>query len=69
MPRTQQQQLRKRLTKLQYAVTREAGTERPFSGIYWNHHGDGIDRCVVCHEPLFDSSTQSVWRTVISSRA
>jgi peptide-methionine (R)-S-oxide reductase len=47
--------LRTRLTQLQYAVTQEADTERPFTGVYWDHHGDGVYRCVVCHEPLFDS--------------
>jgi peptide-methionine (R)-S-oxide reductase len=45
-----------RLTPIQYQVTQKAATERPFSGAYWNHHGDGLYRCVVCHEPLFDSS-------------
>ena len=44
-----------RLTPIQYSVTQEANTERPFSGEYWNHHGDGVYRCVVCEAPLFDS--------------
>jgi peptide-methionine (R)-S-oxide reductase len=47
-----------RLSPLQYAVTQEGDTERPFTGIYWNHHGDGVYRCVVCHEPLFESGTK-----------
>ena len=46
------------LTPIQYAVTQEAQTERAFSGAYWDHHGDGTYRCVVCHTPLFDSGTK-----------
>jgi peptide-methionine (R)-S-oxide reductase len=44
------------LTPLQYHVTQEAGTERPFTGRFWNSHEDGIYRCVVCSEPLFDAA-------------
>jgi peptide-methionine (R)-S-oxide reductase len=50
--------LRERLTPEQYAVTRQGATERPFTGRYWDHHEDGVYRCVVCGEPLFDSSTK-----------
>jgi peptide-methionine (R)-S-oxide reductase len=46
------------LSPIQYAVTQEAQTERAFSGVYWDHHGDGTYRCVVCHTPLFDSGTK-----------
>ena len=45
-----------RLTPLQYHVTQEAGTERPFTGRWWNSHADGLYRCVVCDEPLFDAA-------------
>jgi peptide-methionine (R)-S-oxide reductase len=65
-----------RLSPLHCAVTQEADTERPFTGIYWNHHGDGVYRCVVCHEPLFDSGTKfesgtgwpSFWDVVFAGR-
>jgi peptide-methionine (R)-S-oxide reductase len=40
------------------AVTRHEGTERPFSGQYWNAHGDGLFRCVCCATALFDSRTK-----------
>jgi len=68
--------LRERLTPIQFSVTQEAGTERAFTGMYWNHHGDGLYRCVVCQEPLFDSGTKfesgtgwpSFWDVVDSGR-
>ena len=46
------------LTPIQYDVTQRGGTERAFSGIYWDHHEDGTYRCVVCRTPLFDSGTK-----------
>ena len=48
-------ELKKRLTPLQYSVTQEAATERPFTGAYWDNHDAGAYRCVVCHEVLFES--------------
>ena len=51
-------ELRTRLTPLQYAVTQNAETERAFTGVYWDNHADGTYRCVVCQEPLFDSGTK-----------
>jgi len=51
-------ELRQRLTPLQYAVTQNAETERAFTGAYVDNHADGVYRCIVCHEPLFDSGTK-----------
>ncbi|MDQ3396655.1 MAG: peptide-methionine (R)-S-oxide reductase MsrB [Deinococcota bacterium] len=47
--------LRQTLSPLQYHVTQEAGTERPFSNAYWNHHETGIYVDIVSGEPLFSS--------------
>jgi peptide-methionine (R)-S-oxide reductase len=41
-----------------FAVTRHEGTERSFSGQYWNAHGDGLFRCICCATALFDSRTK-----------
>ncbi|MFI5042489.1 MAG: peptide-methionine (R)-S-oxide reductase MsrB, partial [Acidimicrobiales bacterium] len=46
------------LSPIQYAVTQEAQTERAFTGVYWDHHGQGTYRCVVCATPLFASDTK-----------
>ncbi|HEY2388035.1 MAG TPA: peptide-methionine (R)-S-oxide reductase MsrB [Candidatus Binatia bacterium] len=49
---------RRELTPEQYAVCRQKGTERAFTGAYWDHHGSGTYRCVACNEPLFSSDTK-----------
>ncbi len=49
---------RKELTPLQFEVTRHHGTERAFSGEYWNTHDSGTYVCVCCGQPLFSSSTK-----------
>ena len=51
-------ELRARLTPIQYSVTQEAATERPFSGPFLDNHDEGVYRCVVCNETLFDSGTK-----------
>lgn len=51
-------ELRERLTPAQFQVTQQAGTERAFTGQYWDCHDDGTYHCIVCDEPLFDSDTK-----------
>ena len=46
------------LTKIQFKVTRQHGTEPAFTGEYWDHHDRGLYRCVCCGEPLFGSDTK-----------
>ena len=49
---------KRQLTPEQYAVTRKAGTERAFTGKYYNLHDKGIYRCVCCGNALFSSDTK-----------
>ncbi len=49
---------RKQLTAEEYDVTRRAGTERAFTGKYWNNHEKGIYRCICCGNALFSSDTK-----------
>jgi peptide-methionine (R)-S-oxide reductase len=46
------------LTPEQYRVARKAGTERAFSGEYWDNHKNGIYACICCGTPLFASNTK-----------
>jgi methionine-R-sulfoxide reductase len=48
-------ELRSRLTKDQYRVTRECGTETPFQNAYWDNHKAGIYVDIITGEPLFSS--------------
>jgi peptide-methionine (R)-S-oxide reductase len=48
----------RQLTPEQFEVARKAGTERAFTGKYWNNHEDGVYHCVCCATPLFDSKTK-----------
>jgi peptide-methionine (R)-S-oxide reductase len=49
---------RAQLTAEQYKVARQHGTERAFSGIYADHHADGVYTCIGCGAPMFDSKTK-----------
>lgn len=56
--RKRDQEWKRQLTPEQYEVTRRKGTERAFSGTYWNHHGPGVYRCVGCGIDLYRSETK-----------
>jgi peptide-methionine (R)-S-oxide reductase len=66
---------RKQLPADSYGVTRRSGTERPFSGKYNKHGGDGLYRCICCDTALFDSRTKfesgtgwpSFWKPISSA--
>ena len=52
------QEWQKQLSPEQYQVTRQAGTERAFTGKYWNTKDKGVYACVCCGQPLFSSDTK-----------
>lgn len=51
-------QWREELTPTSFEVTRKKGTERAFTGQYWDHHEPGIYSCICCATPLFASDTK-----------
>lgn len=56
--RKTEEEWRRELTPEQYKVTREQGTERAFTGEYWETKEEGVYRCVCCGTPLFGSETK-----------
>ena len=58
MTKKTDQEYKNSLSDIQYRVTRESATERPFTGEFWDHWVDGQYRCICCDTPLFQSSTK-----------
>jgi peptide-methionine (R)-S-oxide reductase len=58
MIKVDKEELKRKLTPEQYEVCVNKGTERPFTGEYWDSHEQGTYRCVVCGQELFDSETK-----------
>ena len=52
------EQLRSELGEEGYSIVREKGTERAFTGKYWDEKAKGLYRCSVCSNPLFSSETK-----------
>jgi peptide-methionine (R)-S-oxide reductase len=53
-----EEEWKKQLSPEEYHVTRQKGTERAFTGKYWNNHEKGVYRCVACGNDLFSSNTK-----------
>lgn len=58
MQKEEEKKLRDLLTPLQYEVCVKRGTEKPYTGEYWNNHEKGVYRCVACGNELFSSETK-----------
>ena len=53
-----EQEWREQLSDEQFVICRQKGTERAFTGKYWDCKTPGVYRCACCGEPLFDSATK-----------
>jgi peptide-methionine (R)-S-oxide reductase len=53
-----EEEWKKELSPEEYNITRQKGTERAFTGKYWNNHEKGVYRCVACGNDLFSSNTK-----------
>ena len=70
-----EEEWRKLLSPDSYRITRQSGTERPFTGKYDKEYGSGLYRCICCDTALFDSKTKfdsgtgwpSFWKTISRS--
>ncbi|NHJ85980.1 MAG: peptide-methionine (R)-S-oxide reductase MsrB [Asgard group archaeon] len=58
MKELSEEEWKKRLSKLEYEVLREKGTERPFTGKYWNFKEKGVYKCAGCGVELFSSDAK-----------
>jgi peptide-methionine (R)-S-oxide reductase len=56
--RKNDEEWKKQLTDEQFSVARKKGTERAFTGAYWDNHEKGIYRCICCGNELFSSETK-----------
>jgi peptide-methionine (R)-S-oxide reductase len=53
-----EEEWKQELTPEQYHILREAGTEAPFTGEFWDNHEKGMFKCAACGNPLFSSDTK-----------